>query len=93
MMSRIDLPEEADDVLKPGMRYHTLLTVVKPCYERLPTAQWAAAPISQGVVEAVKRAEGRFKDKKKPAEAVTLLTPVAITKDNLQIAERLSELK
>ena len=34
-----------------------------------------------------------IKDGKKPAEAVTLLTPVAITKDNLNIAERLGELK
>ncbi|MBZ9937629.1 substrate-binding domain-containing protein [Mesorhizobium sp. BR1-1-16] len=34
-----------------------------------------------------------IKDKKKPAEAVTLLTPVAITKDNLDIAERLGEVK
>ena len=34
-----------------------------------------------------------IKNQKKPAEAVTLLTPVAITKDNLNIAERLGELK
>ncbi|HWJ73371.1 MAG TPA: substrate-binding domain-containing protein [Kaistia sp.] len=34
-----------------------------------------------------------IKDKKKPAEAVTLLTPVAITKENLNIAERLGEVK
>jgi len=34
-----------------------------------------------------------IKDGKKPAEAVTLLTPVAITKDNLDIAERLGEVK
>jgi ribose transport system substrate-binding protein/inositol transport system substrate-binding protein len=29
----------------------------------------------------------------KPAEQVTLLTPVAITKDNLDVGERLSEAK
>jgi inositol transport system substrate-binding protein len=29
----------------------------------------------------------------KPAQAVTLLTPVAITKDNLNQAERLDEVK
>jgi inositol transport system substrate-binding protein len=34
-----------------------------------------------------------IKNGKKPAEAVTLLTPVAVTKDNLNIAERLGEVK
>lgn len=34
-----------------------------------------------------------LKDGKKPAEKVLLLTPVAVTKDNLNIAERLGEVK
>ncbi len=34
-----------------------------------------------------------IKDGKKPAEQVTLLTPVAVTKDNLSVGERLSEVK
>ena len=34
-----------------------------------------------------------LKSGKKPAEQVTLLTPVAITKDNIKDGERLSELK
>ncbi len=34
-----------------------------------------------------------LKDGTKPAEKVLLLTPVAVTKDNLSIAERLSEVK
>ena len=34
-----------------------------------------------------------IKDKKKPDEALILLTPVAITKDNLNLAERLGEVK
>jgi ribose transport system substrate-binding protein/inositol transport system substrate-binding protein len=34
-----------------------------------------------------------IKNKTKPAEALTLLTPVAITKDNLSTAERLGEVK
>jgi inositol transport system substrate-binding protein len=34
-----------------------------------------------------------LKDGKKPAEKVLLLTPVAVTKDNLKIAERLGEVK
>jgi len=34
-----------------------------------------------------------IKDKKKPDQPVTLLTPVAITKDNLNTAERLGEVK
>ncbi len=34
-----------------------------------------------------------LRDKKQPEQAVELLTPVAITKDNLQQAERLGELK
>ena len=34
-----------------------------------------------------------LKDGTKPAEKVLLLTPQAITKDNLNIAERLGEVK
>ncbi|MBB5753520.1 ABC-type sugar transport system substrate-binding protein [Prosthecomicrobium pneumaticum] len=34
-----------------------------------------------------------IKNKKEPAEKLTLLTPVAVTKDNLDIAERLGEVK
>ena len=34
-----------------------------------------------------------IKSGKKPAEKILLLTPVAITKDNLQVAERLGEVK
>jgi ABC-type sugar transport system substrate-binding protein len=34
-----------------------------------------------------------IKDKKKPDQSLILLTPVAITKDNLNIAERLGEVK
>ena len=34
-----------------------------------------------------------IKNSKQPAEKVTLLTPVAITKDNLDTAERLGEVK
>jgi ribose transport system substrate-binding protein/inositol transport system substrate-binding protein len=34
-----------------------------------------------------------IKDGKKPDQALTLLTPVAVTKDNLNIAERLGEVK
>jgi inositol transport system substrate-binding protein len=34
-----------------------------------------------------------LRDNKKPAEQVTLLTPIAITSDNLNQAERLSEVK
>ena len=34
-----------------------------------------------------------LRDGKKPAEQVTLLTPIAITKDNLDKAERLGEVK
>jgi inositol transport system substrate-binding protein len=34
-----------------------------------------------------------IRDGKQPAAKVTLLTPVAITKDNLDQAERLSEVK
>jgi inositol transport system substrate-binding protein len=34
-----------------------------------------------------------IKDGTKPAEQITLLTPVAITKDNLDVGERLSEVK
>ena len=34
-----------------------------------------------------------LKDGTKPAEKVMLITPVAVTKDNLNIAERLGEVK
>jgi inositol transport system substrate-binding protein len=34
-----------------------------------------------------------IKNKKAPAEKVTLITPVAVTKDNLNVAERLGEVK
>ena len=34
-----------------------------------------------------------IKDGTKPAEKVLLLTPVAVTKDNLNVAERLGEVK
>ena len=34
-----------------------------------------------------------IKDGKKPAEQVTLLTPVAVTKDNLAVGERMGEVK
>jgi ABC-type sugar transport system substrate-binding protein len=34
-----------------------------------------------------------IKDGTKPAEKITLLTPVAVTKDNLQIGERMNEVK
>jgi ribose transport system substrate-binding protein/inositol transport system substrate-binding protein len=34
-----------------------------------------------------------LKDGTKPAEKVLLITPVAVTKDNLNIAERLGEVK
>ena len=34
-----------------------------------------------------------LRDGKKPAEQVTLLTPIAITKDNLNKAERIGEVK
>jgi inositol transport system substrate-binding protein len=34
-----------------------------------------------------------LRDGKKPAEQVTLLTPIAITSDNLNQAERLNEVK
>ena len=34
-----------------------------------------------------------IKNGTKPANKLTLLTPVAITKDNLQLGERLSEVK
>ena len=34
-----------------------------------------------------------LKDGTKPAQQITLITPVAITKDNLDTAERLSEVK
>jgi hypothetical protein len=34
-----------------------------------------------------------IKNGKKPAEQLNLITPVAITKDNLDLAERLGEVK
>jgi len=34
-----------------------------------------------------------LKSGKKPAQQITLLTPQAITKDNLNLAERLNEVK
>lgn len=50
------------------------------------------SPGAQGS-EAVDLLVGYLRDGTKPSETVTLLTPVAITSDNLDSAERLGELK
>ncbi|MBV9245216.1 MAG: substrate-binding domain-containing protein, partial [Methylobacteriaceae bacterium] len=52
--------------------------------EQMPGGQ------SRGAVDAL---VGFVRDGKTPAQKVTLLTPIAITKDNLKDAERLSEVK
>jgi ribose transport system substrate-binding protein/inositol transport system substrate-binding protein len=52
--------------------------------EQLPGGQ------VRGAMEAL---VGYLRDGKKPAEQVTLLTPIAITSDNLDKAERLNEVK
>jgi TolA-binding protein len=62
LFDRIDLPEEAGATLKPAMRYHTLLKVLKPLYERVPADKWSTLPLQQGVFSALNIAEVKYKD-------------------------------
>ena len=72
LLDCVSLPEEPGAMLTPGMRYYTLLKVVKPLYEQVPPEQWATVPLRGGLANLLQVGAAKFFGKPEHAEFIAL---------------------